>query len=342
MKSLLALSFLSILSVGAAFAQPAPPPQPTFGPGGSAYPHASVVKNGPYWANNRVFDNDFEYFIYEPASPTPANAPVILFLHGFEAFQPKSYEAWAEHMARNGFIVVWVQFQAKTLTPLKTLAPNAHAAWVDALYRLQNFWWEKHVKPSKDASGNLQTTIVGHSVGGWIGAILAAQAQTVVPTIPVPLALTLVEPATKGLIAGAAFGQINPATKMQVLIGDQDTIGCKAQALQIWAATSQLQTRDFLLVTSDTHGSPNQLANHFYPNTDGYGDTAAIDARDFYITWKLSVAAASCVTNGNYCDSAFGGQANELDRGTWSDNVAIAPLVDVADPTKLPPITGCK
>ena len=194
------LAIFAVAFVGTALAQTAPL-QPPAGPHGTDYPHAAITVKGPYWANNRANDNNFKYFIYEPASPTPVDAPVILFLHGFAAFNPSNYQAWLDHMTRKGYIVVWVQFQAAALTPLKSLAPNARAAWVDALYRLQNFWWESHVKPKKDGQGRLMTTFVGHSVGSWLATVIASGATTQPPQIPAPLALTLIEPGTKGLIA---------------------------------------------------------------------------------------------------------------------------------------------
>lgn len=340
---LLHLSLIAFLFMATVFAQvtPTPPPQPTFGPGGSDYSYGVVV-NGPYWANNQTVDDDFKYYIYEPSNPGPATAPVILFLHGFAAFKTSNYDAWLRHMARKGYIVVWVQYQKTLLTPLKSLAPNARASYTDALYRLQNFWWEKHVKPQQDSNGRTMTTFVGHSAGGWLAAVIASEATSGTPQVPVPLALTMIEPATKGLIPGTDFSKMDQSTKYVVVIGDHDTIACKDQALQIWDSTTQVMNKDFLLARTDLHGMPYQIANHFYPNTDGQGDTAAIDARDFYITWKLSVAAADCVNTGSFCDYAFGGGFNQLNRGIWSDGVPVTPLYHASNPGTIPQIPGCK
>jgi pimeloyl-ACP methyl ester carboxylesterase len=355
MKSLFRLFLIALLCMAAAFAQvvPTPPTQPTFGPGGSDYLY-DVVVNGPYWANNRTVDDSMKYYIYEPCvpatcatptvNPTPASAPVILFLHGFAAFNTSNYDAWLRHMARKGYIVVWAQYQKSLLTSLSSLTPNARSAYSDALNRLENFWWEHHVKPQKDANGKILSTFVGHSLGAWIAAVIASEATSMQPQVPVPLALTLIEPGTKGLIPGTDFSKMDQSTKYTVLIGDFDRVACKAQALEIWDGTPQVTNKDFLVARTDLHGKPYQLASHFFPNTDGYNDTAPIDGRDFFITWKLSVAAASCVTTGSFCDYAFGGVkgSNQLDRGFWSDGVPVIPLTHPADPTTLPQIPGCK
>ena len=93
---------------------------------------------------------------------------------------------------------------------------------------------------------------------------------------------------------------------------------------------------------TDTHGVPNQLASHFFPNTDGYQDTQAVDARDFFITWKLSVAVANCAAKGASCSIAFGGGPDQLERGDWSDGQPVIPLIRVEDPSTIPAIPGCK
>src|SRR5690242_21903816 len=58
-----------------------PPSQPTTGPGGKQYVHASVTKN-------RYGKGAPEYWIYEPDDPKPASAPVIVFLQGWGGMNP--------------------------------------------------------------------------------------------------------------------------------------------------------------------------------------------------------------------------------------------------------------
>ena len=54
---------------------PTPPVQPASGPGGKQYVHTSVIKN-------RYGKGGREYWIFEPDTPKPASAPLIVFLHG--------------------------------------------------------------------------------------------------------------------------------------------------------------------------------------------------------------------------------------------------------------------
>lgn len=318
------------------------PGQPVIGPGGSTYPYAGVTTNGPYWANGRTSNNNYEYYIYEPNTPTPTTAPVILFLHGDFGFQPIQYQAWINHMCKMGYIVVWAKYQASATSQISSYPMNAQAAWTDALYRLQHYWWEGHVQP-QTIGGEVETVFVGHSYGGWIAAWLAGKATSSVPHFPPPLGMVLIEP--DGLLLPSInFAAIPSTTKMLILSADQDTVACSKDAVNIFESTTQIPAtqKNFLWFNSDSTGTPNQIGNHYFPNTTGYNDTAAIDARDFYVTWKLSVGAANCLTQGTNCDYFLSnGSANQLSMGTWSNGQAVKTMTYYADPTTLPPITGC-
>jgi hypothetical protein len=343
------LATAMVLAAIPALAQSATPPaQPALGPGGKIYTHASMTTNGPYWANNRNSLDQYRYFIYEPASPAPATAPVILFIHGIFATTPDSYLTWIQHMVLKGYTVVWVQYQSG-LTPTSFYEVNARAAWADALNRLQNYWWENHVKPATNTSGQPATLLIGHSVGGFTVANLAATALTVTPKIPVPMGLVMIEPGSKNLVRAENFANIFQNTPMLMVGADQDTVVCTDTEKQIWNGTKQIPAglKNYLWVQSDTHGTPQQIGNHFFPNTTGYGDTYSIDNRDFNITWKLSVAMADCAfgnfTNDpNACTIALGaGHPLQTSMGVWSDGTPVKPLKFYSDPNNTPPVVGC-
>jgi dienelactone hydrolase len=319
------------------------PDQPLTGPGGQDYPHASLTATGPYWPPFRAGDDNFRYFILEPASPAPATAPVILFLHGFLANHQGVYGRWMQHLAQKGYIVVWVQYQSG-LTPLWHYVKNAEIAWEDALNRLDKYWWESHVKPARDETGVMKTAVVGHSAGGWLAAVLAARSARGVNKSPNPLGLAIFEPGGKGLIPPDDFSRIPASTRMLIVLGDQDTVVCAGSAQSIWDKTSQIPAanKDFLLVRSDRRGKPEQLGNHHFPSSVDTYDTAAVDARDYYVTYKLSTAMASCAFSGQFCDVAFGhGSAEQTTLGLWSDGVPVIPMEFVANPAALT-IAGCR
>src|ERR1044072_8672256 len=155
-----------------------PPLQPQTGPGGKQYLHAAVVKN-------RYGTGGEEYWIFEPDSPRPSTAPVIVLLHGWGGMNPLYHCAWIDHLVKRGNIVIYPRYQANLLTPIRDFTPNTLTAIKDAVRRLKT---EKgHVRPdlSKFAT-------VGHSVGGLLAASVAALADE--SRLPRVRAVMFVEP----------------------------------------------------------------------------------------------------------------------------------------------------
>ena len=73
---------------------------------------------------NRYGKGGQEYWIFEPDSPKPRTAPVIVFLHGWGGMNPLYYGAWLDHLVKRGNIVVYPRYQATLLTPIKDFTPN--------------------------------------------------------------------------------------------------------------------------------------------------------------------------------------------------------------------------
>ncbi|MBW2306515.1 MAG: hypothetical protein JRG73_06200 [Deltaproteobacteria bacterium] len=328
---------LVFLNPTLSFSQPSPPSQPESGPGGYDYLHATVTGYGPYWAEDHFQENSYEYFIFEPADPTPAAAPVVLFIHGWLAYRPEAYLEWIEHIVKKGYTVVWIRYDS-SVVGFRIFADHAMETWKDALNRLDKNWLEPHVRPEKNELGEIKTAIIGHSMGGFLSTILAARAADIRNGMPRPYAIVAVEPGGLGWIPKENLDQIDPATKLVIVVGDQDTVVCKWTAVVIWKHTRQIpdENRVLLLVQSDDRGSPAQISNHYFPNTNGFRDTAAVDARDFYITYKLSVGALNCSFHGTDCEYALGnGSSEQVFMGEWSDGRQVRPMIRVEDPRRL-------
>ena len=99
MRAILSLT-LVLLSLTIGLSQGVTPPlQPSSGPGGSQYLHGDVLKN-------RYGKGGQEYWIFEPDSPKPRTAPVIVLLHGWGGMNPLYYGAWIDHLVKRGNIVI--------------------------------------------------------------------------------------------------------------------------------------------------------------------------------------------------------------------------------------------
>jgi acetyl esterase/lipase len=343
MKTLLYLAVLLVTSSLASAQLPRPPAQPLTGPAGKNYLHDGMKASGPYWAARHAGDDAYKYFIFEPASPAPASAPVVLFLHAWLAYEPSEYIWWIQHLVRKGHTVVWAQYD-KTVFVTFNWASNAVDTWKDALARLDNPALQ-HVRPERDAQGRIRNAIIGHSAGAYLSAIVAVRSSRVWNGIPAPDVIASFLPGGKTLIPGDDFTRIPSITKVLLVTADADTIACNGTAAAVWNGIGHIApaNKDFLYVRSDSTGTPAQIADHYFPNNSGAGTNATVDARDFNVTYRLSVAALNCAFRGADCNIAFGnGSPEQLFMGNWSNGAPVMPLQFVTNPNTLPPIAGCE
>jgi pimeloyl-ACP methyl ester carboxylesterase len=284
--------------------RPAPPAQPKSGPGGSDYPHAGVreTEHG---------EGGTQFWILEPARPTPKQAPLVIFLHGYSAMQPDSYRGWIEHLARRGNIVVYPRYQKKLLTPPAEYFPNVAASVRMALSVLRQ---PRHVAPDLE-----MVAVVGHSAGGVEAANYAILATK--EKLPVPKALMLVTPG-QGPERGVKMvpledcEKIPAETRLLVVIAEADGFVGSGCAREIWQQTKHVRDRSFVTVQSDDYGSPPLRASHLSPVS---WTPEVTDALDWFGYWKLFDGLTA---------AAFAGRNYTVDvnMGNWSDGLVVKPL----------------
>ncbi|MEZ4892408.1 MAG: hypothetical protein R2778_05270 [Saprospiraceae bacterium] len=51
------------------------------------------------------------YWLFEPADPKPDSAEVVVFLHGYGAYNPMAYGKWIKHLVAKGNIVIYPRYQ---------------------------------------------------------------------------------------------------------------------------------------------------------------------------------------------------------------------------------------
>jgi len=274
-------------------------------------------------------------WIYEPANPAPAAAPVIVFLHGWGAWWPVVYREWIHHLVRRGNIVIFPKYQDTLATLPGHMTGNMEVAVRDALAELAK---EGHVHPDP-----ARFAVVGHSLGGVLAANLAARSRE--SGLPQPLAVMCVEPGDpKHLPAAQPLDRVNmkpqsimadlskiPAgTLMIVLVGDADIIVGETTAREIWGRVQHLpaKDRDYVMVVSDHHGSPALDADHVFPSAPPEDSLIAwargpTDALDYFATWKLLDGLTDAAFFGRNREYALGNTPEQRNMGRWSDGTPV-------------------
>jgi hypothetical protein len=314
---------------------PVPPTQPATGPGGSQYLHADVATYGPYYAEGSGDPEAYLYYTFEPASPKPDTAPVVLFLHALFAYNPQTYAKLMQQMVMKGYTVVWPMYDAGFQKPDK-FANNAMFAWMDALHRLEVYEEEGHVKPARTQDGRLKTAFMGHSTGGYLSAILATRAVYWENEMEIPFLVVMLTPGNFGTSPDEHFEDMDPDTWLIVAIGEEDIAVSREKQVSFWNEISHLHPdrREFLLVQSDPHGFPPLEANHAFPKTSG--QEGEEDALDFFGAYKFALGGLNCVFYNVSCDYAFGsGSEQQTYMGEWSDGTEVRRTLWVEDPNSL-------
>lgn len=345
-----ALSLTLVVCSSSVFSyqSPTPPLQPQSGPGGKQYLHAGVTRN-------RYGTGGKEYWIFEPDSPKPRSAPVVVFLHGWGGMNPLYYGAWLDHLVKRGNIVIYPRYQATLLTGINEFTPNTLHAVKDAVDRLRT-------EPGHVSADFSKFATVGHSLGGVLAANVAALASE--SGLPRVSAVMSVEPGITESpinVPLADLKKLAPETLLLAVAGDQDTLVRDHDAKRIYYESTRVpaNNKDFVTLVTDTYGSPELMASHRAPtahdkaydngegvgggpavaeNPNGGGDTPQtsrrarldsmmVNALDFYGTWKLFDALCDAAFYNKNREYALGNTPQQRFMGLWSDGKPVKELI---------------
>jgi acetyl esterase/lipase len=307
-----------------------PPDQPSAGPGGSTYAHSSVV-----FSDFSTFLNPNGYWLFEPDSPKPDSANLVIFNHGYGVWNPGPYGQWIEHLVKQGNIVIFPKYQASDVA-----APSGFTAAMvnginDGITELQT--GTGRVRPRTE-----KLAIIGHSYGGVLTSNIAMEYATY--GIPKPKAIFLAEPGTGGFSGGrlASYASMDTSYQMLIVVGDGDIVVGNTFGREIMDSTSiPTDHKNYITQFKDNYGAPNIQATHNEPlaknNTYDGGTISSVitsayvvskqDAVDYFCYWKLADALMSCAFSGSDCNYAFGDTPEQRYMGKWSDSVPVIELV---------------
>jgi pimeloyl-ACP methyl ester carboxylesterase len=274
----------------------------------------------------------------------------VIFLHGWGGTNPLYYGAWIDHIVKRGNIVVFPRYQSSILTRREDFIPNTLEAIKAALKQLQTE--PGHVRPDLT-----RVATVGHSLGGVLSASVAALAKE--SNLPRVRAVMSVEPGLTrepALVPMADLKKIESDTLLLSIAGDRDTLVEDYDAKRIYYESSHVSAanKDFVRLVTDDRRFPSLIANHRAPTApdkeydNGEGDLTnprsdrssggadsaadsprnpAVNALDYYGTWKLFDALCDAAFYGKNREYALGNTPQQRFMGKWSDGVAVKELV---------------
>lgn len=303
-----------------------PPAQPADGPGSYAYFHDDM-------AHFDFAKTQEGYWLFEPRSPMPDAAPIVIFLHGYGSINPMIYGHWIRHLVKKGNIVVYPRYQKNLWHPTpEQFALNTATAIQNALKKLQE---EGHVK-----STTAPLILAGHSYGGVVAANLAVNFKQY--NIPRPQGLLLCAPGTGPFLGGRldSYEKMPASTKLLIVVSENDHVVGDEFARLVFETATNTPQRNLIRHYSDDHGHPDVPSYHnaayaLDTNLDiGYNNltswrskrTSRLDAADFYGYWKLLDALCECVRNGKFCEFALGNTSEQRYMGKWSDGQPLREL----------------
>jgi len=306
-----------------------PPDPPHDGPASANSPHASVQRR----VISEGSGDPLHTVIYEPDSPKPTKAPVVLFLHGYFDAEPQPYEMMLRHIARKGFIVIYPSY-GHPLRP-QEWAQHANDALNRALKVLEK---DGHVQPDRE-----QMAFVGHSIGGILALNLAQNMTTAPPRLIITLDAAGITSLAYPFISidKNKLSQLPSSTWLLLIMAEESyqfrlkdpqqclnddeapRENCSVFAVNRLAFlhTSQipLAHKAALMIPSDQEGKVKLRSEHNAVQGNCGMFDKPVDSVDIWGYWKLTVGALSHVLLGDPADYAFTENEARRSFGTWSN-----------------------
>ncbi len=243
-KRLLAIVLAVCLSIGQGTLAATPPGQPETGPGGKGDP--GTVAKRMLGTHNAVT------YIFYSAEMAGKTKPVAVIFHPWGGTDPQLYGGWIDHLARQGYLVLFPQYQVPGKTPGKDASERATHLVKSALDSLRD---DPDVQPDLN-----RIAYIGHLAGSIVALNLAAQQSD----LPTPRLVLAVMP---GGIASAKeinaiplsdLATMAPETMLITMSNDRNSGATDRVARRLLQESRgvSLQNKLFIRVNSDAHGFP--------------------------------------------------------------------------------------
>lgn len=317
------------------------PTPPVEGPGSFIYQHQEVIFHD-------YAENPDGFWLFEPASPKPDSAHVVVFNHGYGAYNPMIYGLWIKHIVKKGNIVIFPRYQKNLWFPRPNkFSKNVSKAIRDALKLMET---KDFVKPITS-----ELALVGHSYGGVVSADLAVNFKA--HKIPQPKAILLCSPGSGPLKGGLlkTYDGIPEETKLLIMVSENDHVVGQKFGKKVFDTAIKVKQRNLIWQYHDNTTSPPQYAGHneCYSIDETYdtgirnGTTKRAIKRnrlsnvDYHGYWKLLDALLDCSRNGDNCEFAFGNTTQQRSLGNMQDGTPLKELeITIPTPPENPSISS--
>ena len=302
------------------------PAQPPSGPGGADYRFETVQMLD-------FAEQADGYWLFQPEDPGDEKLPVVVFIHGYGAYNPMIYGQWLRHLVRKGNVVLFPRYQENIFQPRPSaFGANVAQAIRDAREELTNGQqievdWEK-------------MAFIGHSYGGVIASDLAVNFESY--EIPKALAAFLCSPGTGPLNGGrlSSYEEMPADLQLLMIVSENDPIVGDEFAKRVFETAVNVEQRNLLRQFPDRQGSERITAGHnetysvdtlFDSGLRNYSSKKAlriskVDPVDYFGYWKLGDALLDCSRYGRHCEYAFGNTPEQRSLGLWSDGSPVREL----------------
>lgn len=245
------LIFLLFFFTGVLFGQTVTAPtQPAVGFGSSDYKYSSVkvINEGAV---------ETGYYIFYPDSSAQIEKHVVLFLHGYGAYNPMIFEGWIKHIVKKGGVVIYPRYQENLFAPpTEEFADNVAIATEKAFERIK----EEKILIDKE-----KLFIMGHSYGGALSAFLCLDPSKY--KLPQPLGIFCAEPGTSIFKGGKvdSYDSLSSSIKLVIVVGDRDlTVGEKLGRL-IYNTSDSVSNKLLLRQHTVKYASAKIKSSHYEP-----------------------------------------------------------------------------
>ena len=313
------------------------PTQPNEGPGSSVYLHEKVIQHD-------FAQSPDGFWLYEPSSPRPDSANVVVFNHGYGGYNPMIYGQWIKHLVRKGNIVIFPRYQKNVYSPKPSkFSTNVSQAIRDALKKMKN---NNFIKPKIK---NL--AMVGHSYGGVITADLAINYEK--HNIPKPIAILLCSPGSGPFNGGILDNYKTMASdiKMVIMVAENDRIVGEKFGEKVFKTATNVIQRNYIRQLHDNSTTPPHRAGHnesYALDMDFDNGVRNATARrslrkaitnnvDYYGCWKIFDALLNCSRKGENCEYAFGNTPEQRFLGINSNGLPLRELEIILPKKELKP-----